>query len=86
MAAGRLRSFQAALLLSLAYLAEGIVRLFEPAPVRQLAAAELALVAGFFVAAVIVLRPSRAAAAARKHADAAAAAGASASSSAGRGI
>lgn len=55
--AGKARTLQAALLLSMLYLLEAALRLFEPAPVRILAAIELALVAVFFCAAVAALRP-----------------------------
>jgi uncharacterized membrane protein len=59
-------TMQWALLLSLAYLAEGAVRVFEPAPVRALAALEIALALLFFIAAIVYLRPLKRAARARK--------------------
>ena len=52
-----LRSLQTALLVSVLYLTEAFVRMFEPYPVRALALLELLLVLLFFVAAVAVLRP-----------------------------
>lgn len=59
-------AMQWALLIVLAYLAEGLVRVFDPAPVRWAAAGEIFFVTVFFVAAVIYLRPyKRAAKAAR---------------------
>jgi uncharacterized membrane protein len=62
---GDARSFQWALLLVLLYLAEGSVRVFDPAPQATLAWIELVLGAGFFVAAVAYLRPFKRAARAR---------------------
>lgn len=58
-------TMQWALLLSLLYVLEGAVRAFEPAPVRPLAAIEIALALLFFVAAVVYLRPLKQAAKAR---------------------
>jgi uncharacterized membrane protein len=55
-------AMQWALLIVLIYLAEGTVRVFEPAPYGLLAWLELALVAVFFSAAVIYLRPFKRAA------------------------
>lgn len=62
---GDVKSFQWALLLVLAYLLEGTVRMFEPLPYGALALAEVALVACFFVAAVVYVRPFKRAAQAR---------------------
>ena len=56
------QTMQWALLLSLAYVLEGAVRAFEPAPVRMLAALELALALTFFAAAIVYLRPLKQAA------------------------
>ncbi len=55
-------TMQWALLLSLLYVLEGAVRVFEPAPVRLLAAIELALATLFFVASIAYLRPLKRAA------------------------
>lgn len=54
---GDAKTFQWALLLVLLYLAEGSVRVFDPAPQATLAWIELALGLGFFIAAVAYLRP-----------------------------
>jgi uncharacterized membrane protein len=59
-------TMQWALMLSLAYLLEGVVRMFDPAPVRTLAAIEIALAVVFFVAAIVYLRPMKLAAKARR--------------------
>ncbi|MEF9943503.1 MAG: DUF2069 domain-containing protein [Burkholderiaceae bacterium] len=59
-------SMQWALLIVLAYLAEGLVRVFEPAPYREAAAGEIAFATLFFVAAVMYLRPYKRAAKARR--------------------
>jgi uncharacterized membrane protein len=67
---GDVKSLQWALLLVLAYLLEGTVRAFEPAPFGTLAWIELLLVGAFFVAAVIYLRPFKQAARARRAAGA----------------
>jgi uncharacterized membrane protein len=56
------RTMQWALLLSLAYVLEGAVRIFEPPPVRILAAVELVLALAFFAAAIVYLRPLKRAA------------------------
>jgi uncharacterized membrane protein len=56
------RTMQWALLLSLAYVLEGAVRVFEPSPVRVLAGLELALASLLFVAAIVYLRPLKRAA------------------------
>jgi uncharacterized membrane protein len=63
---GDARSVQWALLLVLAYLLEGTVRAFEPAPYGALAWIELLLVGVFFVAAIVYLRPFKQAARARR--------------------
>jgi uncharacterized membrane protein len=55
-------------MLSLAYVLEGAVRVFDPAPVNLLAAIEIALATLFFVAAIVYLRPLKLAARARKRA------------------
>ena len=60
------KTMQWALLLSLAFVLEGTVRVFEPRPVRTLAAVELALALIFFAAAIIYLRPLKRAAQASK--------------------
>jgi uncharacterized membrane protein len=60
------KTMQWALLLSLAYVLEGSVRVFEPRPVRVLAVIELALALLFFAAAITYLRPLKRAAQARK--------------------
>ena len=58
-------TMQWALLLSLLYVLEGAVRVFEPAPVKPLATIEIALALLFFVAAIAYLRPLKQAAKAR---------------------
>jgi uncharacterized membrane protein len=63
-------AMQWALLLVLLYLCEGLVRSFEPAPVRPLALAEAALSLLFFVAAIVYLRPLKRAARQRQRHDA----------------
>jgi uncharacterized membrane protein len=60
------KTMQWALLLSLAYVLEGSVRVFEPRPVRVLAVIELALATLFFASAIVFLRPLKRAAQARK--------------------
>lgn len=62
---GDLQSMQWALLLVLAYLMEGAVRAFEPAPYSTLAWIELVLVSAFFVGAIAYVRPFKRAAKAR---------------------
>jgi uncharacterized membrane protein len=57
---------QWALMLSLLYVLEGAVRVFDPPPVRLLATVELALATLFFVAAIVYLRPLKRAARARR--------------------
>lgn len=59
-------TMQWALMLSLLYVLEGAVRVFEPAPVRLLAALEIALAVLFFAAAIVYLRPLKRAAKARR--------------------
>lgn len=59
-------TMQWALMLSLLYVLEGAVRLFDAPPVNLLAAVELALAVLFFVAAIVYLRPLKRAAQARK--------------------
>lgn len=59
-------TMQWALLLGLLYLLEGAVRVFEPAPVAPLAAAELALASTFYAAAATYLRPLKRAAKRRR--------------------
>jgi uncharacterized membrane protein len=61
-------TMQWALMLSLAYLLEGAVRVFDPAPVNLLASIEIALALLFFVAAIVYLRPLKLAAKARERA------------------
>jgi uncharacterized membrane protein len=63
---GDLKSMQWALLLSLLYVLEGAVRIFDAAPVNLLAGIEIALAVVFFVAAVVYLRPLKRAARARR--------------------
>jgi uncharacterized membrane protein len=63
---GDAKSFQWALLLVLAYLLEGSVRVFDAPPAGALAWVELLLVALFFVAAIVYLRPFKRAAKARQ--------------------
>ena len=60
-------TMQWALLLSLLYVLEGLVRVFEPTPVRLLAALEIALAGLFFVTAIVYLRPLKRAAKARRN-------------------
>lgn len=59
-------SMQWALLIVLAYLTEGLVRVFDPAPIRWAAAGEIFFVIVFFVSAVVYLRPYKRAAKARR--------------------
>ena len=59
---GDVKTFQWALLLVLAYLLEGTVRAFEPAPFGTLAWVELLLATLFFVAAIVYVRPFKQAA------------------------
>lgn len=62
-------AMQWAVLIVLLYLAEGLVRVFEPAPYREAAAGEILFAAVFFVAALIYLRPYKRAAKARRATD-----------------
>lgn len=62
---GNTQSLQWALLLVLAYVLEGAVRAFEPAPYGTMAWIELLIVTVFFVAAIVYLRPFKRAAKAR---------------------
>ena len=62
---GDVRTMQWALLLVLAFIAEGGVRALEAPPVGTLAMAELALGLAFFAAAIVYLRPFKKAARAR---------------------
>ena len=62
---GDTKSFQWALLLVLAYVLEGAVRVFEPTPYGTMAWLELLIVTVFFVAAIVYLRPFKRAAKAR---------------------
>jgi uncharacterized membrane protein len=58
-------TMQWALMLSLLYVLEGAVRIFEAAPANVLAAIELALAGVFFIASIVYLRPLKRAAKAR---------------------
>jgi uncharacterized membrane protein len=55
-------TMQWALMLSLAYLLEGVVRVFDPMPAAALAAIEIVLALAFFVGSVLYLRPLKLAA------------------------
>jgi uncharacterized membrane protein len=59
---GDVKSMQWALLLVLAYLMEGAVRAFEPAPYSTMAWIELFLASAFFVGAIVYVRPFKRAA------------------------
>jgi uncharacterized membrane protein len=59
-------TMQWALMLSLLYVLEGAVRIFDPPPVNLLAGIEIALAVLFFFAAIVYLRPLKRAARARK--------------------
>jgi len=59
---GDVKTMQWALLLVLAYIAEGSVRVVDPAPAGALALIELAFGLLFFVAAIVYLRPFKLAA------------------------
>jgi len=59
---GDVKTMQWALLLVLAYVAEGSVRVIDPAPTGALALIELAFGLLFFVAAILYLRPFKLAA------------------------
>jgi len=62
---GDVKVMQWALLLVLAYIAEGSVRAFEAPPAGALAMSEIALGLLFFAAAIVYLRPFKKAARAR---------------------
>ena len=62
---GDVKVMQWALLLVLAYIAEGSVRAFEAPPADALAMSEIALGLLFFAAAIVYLRPFKKAARAR---------------------
>jgi len=62
---GDVKIMQWALLLVLAYIAEGSVRAFEAPPAGALAMSEIALGLLFFAAAIVYLRPFKKAARAR---------------------
>ena len=59
-------TMQWALLLSLLYVVEGTVRIFDPAPVNLLATIEIALAVLFFIASIVYLLPLKRAARARR--------------------
>jgi uncharacterized membrane protein len=63
---GDVPAMQWATLLSLLYIAEGSVRVFEARPVGALAIVEMVLGLLFFVAAIVYLRPFKQAARGRK--------------------
>jgi uncharacterized membrane protein len=65
-ARARAYTMQWALLLSLAYLLHGLVRTFDPAPARWLAAIEVVLALVFFCGAIVYLRPLKLASRAAK--------------------
>jgi uncharacterized membrane protein len=68
LARARPYTMQWALLLSLAYLLDGLVRILDPQPGATLAAIEVALALAFFVGALLYLRPLKLAArAAHRH-------------------
>jgi len=68
LARARPYTMQWALLLSLAYLLDGLVRILDPQPGALLAAIEVALALAFFIGALLYLRPLKLAArAARDH-------------------
>ena len=62
---GDVQAMQWAAMLSLLYIAEGSVRVFDAPPARTLAVIEMALGLLFFVAAIVYLRPFKQAARAR---------------------
>lgn len=62
---GDVKAMQWAVMLSLAYLAEGTVRIFDASPANMLAAVEILLALVFFVAGIVYLRPYKQAARAR---------------------
>lgn len=59
-------TMQWALLLSLAYLLDGLVRIIDPVPTRWLAATEVMLAFAFFLGAILYLRPLKLASRAAK--------------------
>lgn len=59
-------TMQWALLLSLFYLLDGLVRIVDAPPVRWLAASEVVLAFAFFVGAIVYLRPLKLASRAAK--------------------
>ncbi len=63
---GEVTTMQWALLLVLAYVAEGSVRIFDPAPVSALAWIEIGCSVAFFISAVLYLRPFKRAARLRR--------------------
>lgn len=65
-ARARAYTMQWALLLSLAYLLDGLVRIVDPAPARWLATTEVALALVFFCGAIVYLRPLKLASRAAK--------------------
>jgi uncharacterized membrane protein len=65
-ARARAYTMQWALLLSLFYLLDGLVRTVDPAPVRWLAASEVVFALAFFVGAIVYLRPLKLASRAAK--------------------
>jgi uncharacterized membrane protein len=62
LARARPYTMQWALLLSLAYLLDGLVRILDPQPGATLAAIEVALALAFFIGALLYLRPLKLAA------------------------
>jgi uncharacterized membrane protein len=64
---GSAYAMQVALFIVLLSVLEGSARMFEPAPVAWLAAMQCALAIGFFVAAIVYLRPMKIAAKRRTH-------------------
>ena len=62
---GEVMPMQWALLLSLPYIAEGTVRIFDAPPAAAMAAIEILLGLVFFVAGIVYLRPFKQAARAR---------------------
>lgn len=59
---GEVMAMQWAVLLSLLYIAEGTVRIFDAPPASAMAAIEIAVGLAFFVAGIIYLRPFKQAA------------------------
>lgn len=62
LARARPYTMQWALLLSLAYLLDGLVRILDPQPGATLAGIEVALAVAFFIGALLYLRPLKLAA------------------------